>query len=145
MSQNTERRFLKLPETNQSMSIIIILHKRESCQASTSQRWAVWYNWLRNQGEVTEWFMVPLSKSGGQKCLVGSNPTLSVERCWSGLTGTPGERVSGFPRPWVRIPPSPPPTALNQKEDLQPDSFSFDVRIWVSSLYACGVTIPGLV
>ena len=48
-------------------------------------------------GEVTEWFMVPLSKSGGQKCLVGSNPTLSAERCWSGLTGTPGERVSGFP------------------------------------------------
>ena len=41
--------------------------------------------------------MVPLSKSGRQKCLVGSNPTLSVERCWSGLTGTPGERVSGFP------------------------------------------------
>ena len=29
-------------------------------------------------GEVTEWFMVPLSKSGGQKCLVGSNPTLSA-------------------------------------------------------------------
>jgi putative endonuclease len=28
---------------------------------------------------------------------VGSNPTLSAERCWSGLTGTPGERVSGFP------------------------------------------------
>jgi hypothetical protein len=41
--------------------------------------------------------MVPLSKSGGQKCLVGSNPTLSAERCWSGLTGTPGERVSGSP------------------------------------------------
>jgi aspartate racemase len=38
--------------------------------------------------------MVPLSKSGGQQCLVGSNPTLSVERCWSGLTGAPGERVS---------------------------------------------------
>jgi hypothetical protein len=38
--------------------------------------------------------MVPLSKSGRQKCLVGSNPTLSAERCWSGLTGTPGERVS---------------------------------------------------
>ena len=28
--------------------------------------------------------------------LVGSNPTLSasLERCWSGLTGAPGERVS---------------------------------------------------
>jgi hypothetical protein len=38
--------------------------------------------------------MVPLSKSGRQKCLVGSNPTLSAERCWSGLSGTPGERVS---------------------------------------------------
>ena len=46
---------------------------------------------------MTEWLMVPLSKSGRQKCLVGSNPTLSAERCWSGLTGTPGERVSGFP------------------------------------------------
>ena len=60
-------------------------------------------------GEVTERIMVPLSKSGLRLIRsVGSNPTLSAERCWSGLTGTPGERVSGFPRPWVRIPPSPP-------------------------------------
>gem|GEM_PF-6039738 len=29
-------------------------------------------------GEVSEWFKVPLSKSGRQKCLVGSNPTLSA-------------------------------------------------------------------
>ena len=49
-------------------------------------------------GEVTEWLMVPLSKSGLRLYRsVGSNPTLSAERCWSGLTGTPGERVSGFP------------------------------------------------
>ena len=42
--------------------------------------------------------MVPLSKSGLRLYRsVGSNPTLSAERCWSGLTGTPGERVSGFP------------------------------------------------
>jgi hypothetical protein len=55
-----------------------------------------WYN--KQVGEVTEWFMVPLSKSGLRLYRsVGSNPTLSVERCWSGLTGTPGERVSGFP------------------------------------------------
>ena len=59
-------------------------------------------------GEVTEWLMVPLSKSGVQQCTVGSNPTLSAERCWSGRSGAPGERVSRK-RPWVRIPPSPPP------------------------------------
>jgi putative endonuclease len=42
--------------------------------------------------------MVPLSKSGLRLYRsVGSNPTLSAERCWSGLTGTSGERVSGFP------------------------------------------------
>ncbi len=28
---------------------------------------------------------------------VGSNPTLSVERCWSGRSGAPGERVAGLP------------------------------------------------
>ena len=72
-----------------------------------------WYN--NPIGEVTEWFMVPLSKSGLRLYRsVGSNPTLSAERCWSGLTGTPGERVSGFPRPWVRIPPSPPTTSTRQ-------------------------------
>jgi hypothetical protein len=65
-------------------------------------------------GEVTEWIMVPLSKSGLRLYRsVGSNPTLSAERCWSGLTGTPGERVSGFARPWVRIPPSPPTTSAS--------------------------------
>ena len=47
-----------------------------------------------------------------------------TERCWSGLTGTPGERVSGFPRPWVRIPPSPPTkTAGRCSKTIQsPDS-----------------------
>ncbi len=29
---------------------------------------------------MTEWLMVPLSKSGRQECLVGSNPTLSANR-----------------------------------------------------------------
>ena len=62
------------------------------------------------RGEVSEWLMVPLSKSGLRyKRSVGSNPTLSAkeafvrpigfrpsnvtERCWSGLSGAPGERV----------------------------------------------------
>jgi hypothetical protein len=31
-------------------------------------------------GEVAEWLKAPLSKSGRQKCLVGSNPTLSASR-----------------------------------------------------------------
>ena len=50
------------------------------------------------KGEVSEWFMVPLSKSGLRLYRsVGSNPTLSVERCWSGRSGAPGERVAGLP------------------------------------------------
>ena len=36
------------------------------------------------KGEVTEWLMVPLSKSGGQQCLVGSNPTLSANSNFCG-------------------------------------------------------------
>ncbi len=28
---------------------------------------------------------------------MGSNPTLSGERCWSGRSGAPGERVAGLP------------------------------------------------
>ena len=35
-----------------------------------------------------------LEKRWADFCLVGSNPTLSAERCWSGLSGAPGERVS---------------------------------------------------
>ena len=35
-----------------------------------------------------------LEKRWAARCLVGSNPTLSAERCWSGLSGAPGERVS---------------------------------------------------
>ena len=84
--------------------------------------------WYNNQiGEVTEWFMVPLSKSGLRLYRsVGSNPTLSAERCWSGLTGTPGERVSGFPRPWVRIPPSPPTTSNRRCSGTLPVPNSVD-------------------
>ena len=37
-------------------------------------------------GEVAEWLKAPLSKSGRQKCLVGSNPTLSAsERVSAGV------------------------------------------------------------
>jgi hypothetical protein len=51
----------------------------------------------RTYGEVSERLMVPLSKSGvAHKATVGSNPTLSAERCWSGRSGAPGERVAGF-------------------------------------------------
>ena len=39
-----------------------------------------------------------LEKRSPRKWSVGSNPTLSavglMERCWSGLSGAPGERVS---------------------------------------------------
>jgi hypothetical protein len=37
-----------------------------------------------------------LEKRWAAICLVGSNPTLSAERCWSGLSGAPGERVSSL-------------------------------------------------
>jgi hypothetical protein len=62
---------------------------------------------------------------------VGSNPTLSAERCWSGLTGTPGERVSGFPT----VGSNPTLSAIdstNQQDDLKPDSFNLDIYIWGS-------------
>ncbi len=86
---------------------------------------------------MTEWFMVPLSKSGLRLIRsVGSNPTLSAERCWSGLTGTPGERVSGFPRPWVRIPPSPPMTGAGDAPERRGAPFRFTSQ---SLEFSCGL------
>ena len=47
-------------------------------------------------------------------------------------------------RPWVRIPPSPPLTALNQKEDLDSDSLNSHSGFGASLLYEYSMAIPEL-
>ena len=70
-------------------------------------------------GDSGAWVRIPPSppdyaEAGTIRLIINAHKPLTsaivymhAERCWSGLSGTPGERV-WLLSPWVRIPPSPP-------------------------------------